>query len=505
MTDPASRGKNLHIHPTVFWSSAGIVAFFVAFSLFYLARITEVFDAVQLAITSSMGWLFVLSVNIYLGIVVYLLLSRYGHIRLGGADARPEFTTWGWFSMLFSAGMGIGLIFWSVAEPIYHFAAPPWGEAKTAEAAELAMGITFFHWGLHAWALYALMALGLAYFSYNRALPMTIRSVFYPLFGERIHGSIGNIIDILAAVATLFGLATSLGLGAQQINAGLDYLLSIGQGNSQQITLIAFITLMATISVVLGIDKGIRRLSQLNVIFAVALLLFVFLAGPSLHLLDALVQNIGAYLSNIVKLGLQTEAYDQQSTWQHGWTIFYWAWWIAWSPFVGIFIARISRGRTIREFLLGVLFVPTSITFLWLTVFGNSALFTELYGGGGLVEAVNDNVSTALFVLLDRLPFAAFTSALSVVVIAIFFVTSSDSASLVVDIITAGGHPNPPVVQRVFWAVSEGIVAAVLLVGGGLGALQTGVITTGLPFAVVVLLAGYSLLRGLRQDDQHQS
>jgi len=495
-------GLNLQIHPTVFWSSAGLIAFFVVFSLFNLAQMKEVFDAVQHAITTSTGWFFIAAVNIYLGIVVYLLLSRYGNIRLGGADARPEFTTWGWFSMLFSAGMGIGLVFWSVAEPIFHFSAPPWGEANTPEAAELAMGITFFHWGLHAWGLYALMALGLAYFSFNHSLPLTIRSVFYPILGERIHGWIGNTIDILAAVATLFGLATSLGLGAQQVNAGLDYLFAIGQGSTQQILLIAAITLMATASVVLGLDKGIRRLSQFNMFAAIALLLFVFIVGPSIHLLDALVQNMGAYISNLPKLSLWTEAYGR-GTWQHSWTIFYWAWWIAWSPFVGIFIARISRGRTIREFLLCVILVPTLMTFLWLTIFGNSALFGELYGSGGITEAVNDNVATALFVLLQGFPWSTLTSALSVLVITVFFVTSSDSASLVIDIITAGGHPNPPTVQRIFWATTEGVVAAVLLVGGGLGALQAGVITTGLPFALIILMIGFSLLRALKHDEQH--
>ncbi|MFT5088336.1 MAG: choline/glycine/proline betaine transport protein [Candidatus Latescibacterota bacterium] len=502
MTNSDSSALKLKIHPTVFWTSTALIFFFVAFSLFNLAQMKEVLDAVQHSITTSTGWLFIAAVNIYLAIVVYLLFSRYGSIRLGGADARPEFTTWGWFSMLFSAGMGIGLVFWSVAEPIFHYSAPPWGEANTVESAELAMGITFFHWGLHAWALYALMALGLAYFSFNRGLPLTIRSVFYPILGERIHGWMGNTIDILAAVATLFGLATSLGLGAQQVNAGLDYLFAIGQGSTQQILLIAGITLMATVSVVLGLDKGIRRLSQFNMAAAIALLVFVFIAGPSLHLLDALVQNIGAYLANLPKLSLWTEAYGR-GTWQHSWTIFYWAWWIAWSPFVGIFIARISRGRTIREFLLCVLLVPSLMTFLWLTIFGNSALFSELYGNGGITAAVNDNVATALFVLLDSFPWSAFTSALSVIVITAFFVTSSDSASLVVDIITAGGHPNPPTIQRIFWAIVEGVVAAVLLLSGGLSALQTGVIITGLPFALIILLIGFSLLRGLKDDEQH--
>ena len=500
MTDDAIKYRQFHVHRTVFWTSTCLIVFFVAFSLVNLAQMKEVFDAVRAAITDRAGWLFVGAVNIYLAIVVYLLMSRYGSIRLGGANAEPEFSTWGWLAMLFSAGMGIGLVFWSVAEPIYHFSVPPWGEPKTPAAAELAMGITFFHWGLHAWGLYALMALGLAYFAFNRGLPLTIRSVFYPLLGERIHGWIGNLIDILAAVATLFGLATSLGLGAQQVNAGLDYLFSIGQGSMQQILLIMGITLMATVSVVLGLDKGIRRLSQFNMVAALALLLFVFIAGPSLHLLDAFVQNVGVYLTNLPKLSLWTEAY-RRGTWQHGWTIFYWAWWIAWAPFVGIFVARISRGRTIRQFLLCVLLVPSLMTFLWLTVFGNSALFSELYGGGGVVEAVNANVATALFVLLDTFPWAALTSALSVVVITVFFVTSSDSASLVVDIITAGGHPDPPAVQRIFWAVTEGVVAAVLLVGGGLGALQTGVISTGLPFALVLLLVGFSLVRGLKDDN----
>lgn len=492
-------GSKLRIHPRVFWTSAGVILLFVVFALLNLEQMKSVFDAAQASITSSAGWFFVASVNVYLGFVVYIIFSRHGAIRLGGESATPEFTMWGWASMLFSAGMGIGLVFWSVAEPIYHFSSPPWGGPRTAAAAELAMAVTYFHWGFHAWGLYALMALGLAYFAYNRGQALTIRSVFYPLLGDRIHGWVGDLIDILAAVATLFGLATSLGLGAQQVNAGLDFLLGISQGPTEQILLIGGITAMATVSVVLGLDRGIRRLSQLNMVIALALLVFVAIAGPSLALLDALVQNVGVYLTHLPKLSLWTEAYSR-GEWQHGWTVFYWAWWIAWAPFVGIFIARISKGRTIREFLIGVLVVPTTMTFVWLTIFGNSALFGELYGDGGIVEAVNANVATALFVLLETFPWATLASALSVVVITLFFVTSSDSASLVIDIITAGGHPDPPTVQRVFWAVTEGVVAAVLLLGGGLAALQTGVIITGLPFAVVLLLVGVSLLKGLNSD-----
>jgi choline/glycine/proline betaine transport protein len=483
----------------VFWSTAGLAVFFVGFCLLNLSQMTEVFGAVLGAITESAGWFFVLAVNVYLAIVLFFLFGRHGAVRLGGADAKPEFTYWAWLSMLFSAGMGIGLMFWSVAEPIYHFSSPPWGTPSTPEAAKLAMGITFFHWGFHAWGLYGLMALALAYFTYNRGLPLTVRSTFYPLIGERIHGRAGDVIDILAALATLFGLATSLGLGVQQVNAGLTHVLGIPQSTTVQVILIALITGLATVSVVLGLDRGIRRLSQLNVILAAVLLIFVFLAGPTRHLLDALVQNFGTYLSYLPRLSFWTEAYEQ-SQWQHGWTIFYWAWWIAWSPFVGIFVARVSRGRTVREFVGAILIVPTLATFVWLTVFGNAALYIELFGAGGIVEAVKEDVAVALFKLLEHYPLTTVTSTLAICIVITFFVTSSDSASLVIDIITAGGHLNPPTRQRVFWATMEGVIAAALLMGGGLLALQTAVVATGLPFAVVLLLLGVSLIRGMTSD-----
>ena len=504
MSDPKPSRKggiNLEIHPTVFWGSAGSTVLFVIVTLLNLDQMTQVFKDVLGFITESGGWFLVLCVNIYLAVVLFLLFSRHGRVRLGGDDARPDYSYWGWLSMLFSAGMGIGLMFWSVAEPIYHYTSPPWGEAQTAEAARLAMGITFFHWGFHAWGLYGLMALALAYFAYNRGLPLTVRSAFYPLLGERIHGWAGNIIDVLATLATLFGLATSLGLGAQQVNAGFAYLFGIPQSVTVQVILIAVITAMATVSVVLGVDKGIRRLSQVNVILAGLLLLFVFIAGPTHYLLDALVQNIGIYLQNLPRLSFWTEAY-QGTGWQHGWTLFYWAWWIAWSPFVGIFIARVSRGRTVREFVSALLIVPTLATFVWLTVFGNAALHVELFGPGGITAAVKADVAVALFKLLEHYPLTSITVALAVCIVITFFVTSSDSASLVVDIITAGGHLNPPKIQRVFWASMEGALAAVLLLGGGLLALQTAVVATGLPFAVILLMLSFSLVRGMRADNK---
>ncbi|MCF6148831.1 MAG: BCCT family transporter [Candidatus Kuenenia sp.] len=490
--------KGWEIHPTVFWISAGLIIFFVAMGLCLVDQTKAVFDSIRFVISEKAGWLLILLVDIFLGFVIYLLFSRYGKLRIGGPKAKPEFSYHSWFAMLFSAGMGIGLLFYSVAEPVMHFSAPPKGEANTIQSAQYAMDITFFHWGLHAWGIYAMVGLALAFFCYSKGLPLTIRSVFHPLIGERVHGTLGNVIDIVAVVATLFGLATSLGLGAQQVNAGLDHLFHIGHNTMLQIILIAIITGFATMSVVLGIDKGIRRLSEFNMVIGLVLLLFMLFLGPTLFIFDSFVQNIGSYLQRLTEFSTWTESY-RQSKWQNGWTIFYWGWWIAWSPFVGMFIARVSKGRTVREFLLGVLLVPTVLTFLWITVFGGTALFEELYGGGGITEAVNENVATALFVLLKRFPMAFITCLLGVIVVATFFVTSSDSGSLVIDIITAGGNTHPPLKQRVFWAIMEGVVASVLLIGGGLKALQAASILTGFPFAIVLFFMCVSLLKGLRE------
>ncbi len=462
-------------------------------------NVQAVFSTVQTYISNKFGWFFVLLTNLFIVFLVYLAISKLGKLKLGKRDEKPEFSTMAWFSMLFSAGMGIGIIFWSIAEPMKHYFSPPYGEGGTAEAAETAMNFTFLHWGLHAWGIYALVGLALAFFAFNQKLPLSIRSVFYPVVGDRIYGPIGNIIDTLAVISTLFGLATSLGLGVQQISAGLEALGVLPNNIYVQVSLIILITLAATISVVLGIDKGVKVLSELNIRVGAIFLIFVFLVGPTLFILDSFIQNTGNYLQTVIGISTWTETYSQ-TTWQNGWTVFYWSWWIAWSPFVGMFIARVSRGRTVREFITGVLLVPTLITFFWLSCFGGSAIYLELNALGNIAEAVDQNVAVALFEFLEEYPLFVISSVIGVFMVTIFFVTSSDSGSLVVDSLTSGGKVDAPVGQRIFWAQTEGAVAAVLLIGGGLSALQTATITTGLPFALILLLMCYSLNRGLKEE-----
>jgi len=490
------------VNPPTFFGAAIIIFGFVVLAMTFSADIGGFFDVVQAGIANTTGWFFILVVNICLGYAVYLLFSRYGKIRLGGPDQKPEFSILGWFAMLFSAGMGIGLLFYGVAEPMYHFGSPPVvppGSPEEALRAQHAMGLTFLHWGFHPWAVYAIIALGLAYFGYNRGMPLSVRSIFYPMLGERIYGWPGHIIDILATVATLFGVATSLGFGVSQVNAGLNWVFGLPETGTMQAILIAIITGFATISVVVGLDGGIRRLSEMNMIAAAILLAFVLILGPTIFILSAYIENIGYYIQNFPSLATWAETYTR-GDWQNGWTVFYYGWWISWSPFVGMFIARVSKGRTIQEFLLGVLLVPTLVTFFWMTVMGDTALYVEMFGQGGIAAAVSESVPTSLFFFLEQFPFASVTSVIAVIVIVTFFVTSSDSGSLVIDIITAGGLEEPPVGQRIFWAVTEGVVAAALLVGGGLSALQTAAITTGLPFAVILLIVCYGLQKGLSTD-----
>jgi choline/glycine/proline betaine transport protein len=405
--------------------------------------------------------------------------------------------------MLLSAGMGIGLMFWSVGEPMFHYSSPSpmFGdiEPATPEAAQAAMGVTYFHWGLHPWAMYAIVGLGLAFFAYNRGLPLTIRSIFYPLLGEKIYGFWGNLIDVLSVLATLVGLATSLGLGVKQINAGLNYLFEVDISVTAQVTLIAVITGFATMSVLAGLDSGVKRLSQANMILAALFMLFLLVVGPTIFILGGFTQNLGYYLRIFPELSLWTETF-RETNWQGSWTVFYWSWWISWSPFVGMFIARISKGRTVKEFVFGVIMIPTLLSFIWMSVFGGSALFLQANNIADIVAAVNEDVATAMFVMLNHFPLAGILSLVAVMLVTIFFVTSSDSGSLVVDHLTSGGKLDAPTTQRVFWAVMEGAIAAVLLIGGGLATLQTASVSTGLPFAIVLLIGVYSLYVGFSQE-----
>ncbi len=488
------------INPPVFFGSAGIIVLFIVFTLLNPDRASDIFGSIQGWITETVGWFYILSVATFLLFIVFLGLSRFGDIKLGPDHSEPDYTYISWFAMLFSAGMGIGLMFFGVAEPVMHYLTPPVGEPGTIEAAREAMKITFFHWGVHAWAIYAVVAISLAYFAYRHDLPLTIRSAFYPLIGERIYGPIGHTVDIFAVFGTMFGVATSLGLGVMQINSGLEYLFGVPNSIVIQIILIVIITAIATVSVVLGLDGGIRRLSELNMILAVSIVIFVLVAGPTVFLLQAFTQNVGTYVADLISMTFNLYAYEPTG-WLGGWTLFYWGWWIAWSPFVGMFIARVSKGRTIREFVIGVLMVPVGFTFMWMTFFGNTALHMILVDGvTQLGDAVAADTTVALFQFFEHLPFSTLASLVATTLVVTFFVTSSDSGSLVVDMLTSGGEEEAPVWQRIFWASAEGVVAAVLLLAGGLGALQTATIASALPFTLIMLFMCLGLFRALQID-----
>ncbi|MFP4159305.1 MAG: BCCT family transporter [Desulfobacterales bacterium] len=487
------------IHPPVFWPATMLLALFIAVTLVVGKPMESVFSAIQESISNNFGWFLIISVNFYLVVMLFIAFSKYGSIKLGGRNAVPEFSRTSWFAMLFSAGMGIGILFWSVAEPIYHFSDSPFAGSDTAEAAKEAMLTTFLHWGLHPWAIYALVGMSLAFFAFNRDKPLAIRSVFYPLLGDRVYGPWGDTIDVVAVLSTMFGLATSLGLGVQQVNAGLGHLFGMPENVYIQILLIVAITAAAGLSVASGLDQGVKRLSEINMNLGAVLLAFVLIAGPTLFILDTYVQNTGSYLNDFFRISSWTEGYSN-GNWQNSWTIFYWSWWISWSPFVGMFIARISRGRTLREFVLSVLIVPSLLTFFWLTTFGGSAIFLELNQLGEVTDAAKENVAISIFALLENFPLAVVANIAAILLVASFFITSSDSGSLVVDTFTSGGKLASPVTQRIFWAATQGAVAAVLLFGGGLEALQTASITMGLPFSVVLILMGWSLKKGLEKE-----
>ena len=489
------------ISPSVFYPSLLIILLTSLIATLFPIEAGTSFSHLQAWLNEKVSWLYILSAAIYLIFITYIMISRLGDIKLGPDHSEPEYTNVSWFSMLFAAGMGIGLLFFGVAEPVMHYLSPPIVEGATMEAAKDALRITFFHWGLHGWGIYALVGLAFAYFSYRHKLPLLPRSALFPLIGDKIYGPIGHAVDIFAICGTIFGVSTSLGLGVQQLNAGLHYLFDIPISFAVQLVLIVVITALATASVVIGLDGGIKRLSNINMAMCVIMLIGVLLYGPTEHLLQSYVQNIGKYMSELVDSTFNLYAYEKKESWIGGWTMLYWGWWISWSPFVGMFIARVSRGRTIREFIVGVLFIPSGFTFLWMTVFGNSAIH-QIAGDvtHKLAIAVNTDVSTALFVFLEAFPATQFLSFIAIVLVAIFFITSADSGALVVNTLASGGVEKTPFWQHLLWTSTIGVIAATLLYAGGLHALQTLTIASAFPFMFVLLAICYSLHKALHHD-----
>ncbi|MBT9256803.1 BCCT family transporter [Phycicoccus sp. MAQZ13P-2] len=491
--------------PRVFWPSLAIIATFVVLALALPEQMGELFSTLNNTVVGDLGWYYILVVSGFVLFSVWIAVSPMGRVVLGKDDEAPEFSLTAWFAMLFAAGMGIGLVFWGVAEPLNHFASPPPGTGETAaERARAATDATYLHWGLHAWAIYVVVGLAMAYAIHRKGRPVSIRWALEPLLGKRVQGGLGDAIDVIAVVGTLFGVATSLGFGVKQVGAGLAYLGVVGEVTTGLlVALVVAITAMATTSVVTGLDKGIKYLSNLNMGLAGVLMLLVLVLGPTVFLLGDFVSSVGSYLTNFFTLSFRTLSFqgDDGTSWLSGWTTFYWGWWMSWAPFVGVFIARISRGRTVREFVAGVLLVPTIVTFAWFAIFGGSGIHREIFGQGGLVGPDGAvDTDAALFQMLGGLPWSSLLSIVAIVLVVVFFVTSSDSGSFVVDMLASGGDPEPPTWSRVLWAVLEGAVAVALLVAGGdsgLTALQTAAILLALPFSLVMIGMVMSITRAL--------
>ncbi|EJC6802886.1 BCCT transporter [Vibrio parahaemolyticus] len=503
----------LDIHNRVFAISGMAIVLFVVATLTFRQQVEPFFAGLRAWLVSNLDWFFLASGNVFVIVCLVLIVTPLGRVRIGGTEATPDYSYAGWLAMLFAAGMGIGLVFFGVSEPMSHFSsalggvniengvrtdwAPLGGAVSDTDAASaLGMAATIYHWALHPWSIYALLALGLAIFSFNKGLPLTMRSIFYPLFGERVWGWVGHIIDILAVVATVFGLATSLGYGASQAATGLNFLFGVPMTDTTQVVLIVVITALALISVVAGLDSGVKRLSEINMILAAMLLFFVIIVGPTMAILTGFFDNIASYITNIPALSMPFEREDVN--YSQGWTAFYWAWWISWSPFVGMFIARVSRGRSVREFIICVILIPSTVCVLWMTAFGGTAI--SQYVNDGYEAVFNAELPLKLFAMLDVMPFAEITSVVGIVLVVVFFITSSDSGSLVIDTIAAGGKVDAPTPQRVFWCTFEGLVAIALMLGGGLAAAQAMAVTTGLPFTIVLLVATVSLIKGLMDE-----
>ncbi|MGF1770912.1 BCCT family transporter [Vibrio wakamikoensis] len=493
------------VHNPVFGISAGFIALLLVMTVIVDAETAKsALDGIKWSIINKFDWLFMWSGNIFVVFCLVLIVTPFGKIRLGGTDAVADYSFMSWLAMLFAAGMGIGLMFWSVAEPVAYFTGwyeTPLGvEANTEQAKELALGAVMFHWGLHPWAIYGVVALSLAFFAYNKGLPLSMRSIFYPILGDRAWGWAGHVVDILAVLATLFGLATSLGLGAQQAASGIQHVFGIEAGMTLQVIVIAVVTLLAVVSVLRGIDGGVKVISNINMIVAFLLLILVALIGYAVTF-ASIPDTLFAYLKNIIPLSNPHGREDE--AWMHGWTVFYWAWWISWSPFVGMFIARVSKGRTVREFITAVLIVPTTVTVIWMSVFGGLAIDQVVNQVGTLGANGLRDVPLAMFEMFDALPMGTLLSIIAVILVLVFFITSSDSGSLVIDSITAGGKVDAPVIQRVFWAFMEGAIAVALLWIGGteaIAALQAGAISSALPFTVILLMMCVSLLMGMKTE-----
>lgn len=495
------RRLGLQIIPGVFFPSAGIAVLFVALTVPFGDVVANRFGLLTGWVARNLGWFYIFAVSALLIFLLGLAVSRYGNIRLGSDNSRPDYSNLTWFTMLFAAGIGTILMFWGVAEPISHFTQPPFEGVQPGsnQAASDAMTIALYHFGLHTWTIFAMPGLAIGYFAYRHNLPMRISSVFYPILGKRAFGPWGWAIDVVAVLGTLFGVATSLGLGTLQLNSGLNFLFGVPSTGLVHVLLIGIITGIAATSVALGLDKGVRRLSQLNILLAMGLLAFVLIVGPSVFIAKGMVQGVGNYLDALPWMSFWTESFNE-SDWQQQWTLFYWAWTISWAPYIGIFIARISRGRTIREFVFGVLFAPTAFTLVWFGVFGLSAIQVEMEGQIALADQVQRDPSVAIFAFLEAFPLASLSSALSVVIIVVFFTTSSDSASLVIDMLTRRDDQPSLVRQRIFWAVAQGVIAATLLLAGGLDALQNIITSLGLPFCILLVIMAVALFRAVRAD-----
>lgn len=500
--ESSSKFLGLVVNRNVFIPAIAILILSITFTLLFQDQADYYFALAQDTVSTHGGWIYTLAANVFIIFCLYIAFSKFGGIRIGGSEARPEFSNWAWFSMLFSAGVGNGLVLFSIADPVRDFLNPPRlaGQDPTLIAQE-AINFSFLHHGIHGWAIYSVVGLSLAYFTYNRKMSLTLRSAFYPILGNRIYGWMGDLVDIMAVITTIFGLATTIGFGAGQINAGFTHVFGIPSTLFYQIIIIVAITGIATLSAFSGVNKGVRLLSLLNVRVAALIFLIILLLGPTTFIFRSYIQNVGSYLVNFIDMATWTETFTDTS-WQKIRTIMYWGWWISWSPFVGTFIARISKGRTIKEFILGVLLLPAAVTFLWFSAFGGISMNDILLGDTAIINAVNDDISTAIYVFFEKFPLAMLLKVLGVILICSFIITSADSGALVVDSITSGGKLNTPKFQRVIWAVSIGAVASILMYGGGLNALQTAVTISGLPFAIILLIMCYSLLKGIREDYQ---